>query len=200
MSQVFIGNDIGLVQQASVVVLGPGLGLADWGQKVFNSLIDLAKPMVIDADALTLLAEHGARTTNSPWVLTPHPGEAARLLGCSNVEIQKDRLSAALAIAKKYDCVCVLKGAGTLIAGAGGLPVLCDRGNAGMASAGMGDVLSGMIAAFIGQGIEPRQAAELAVYLHACAADEVVNSSAQASLIASDVINQLPSSLQLLIG
>ncbi|MFT5135287.1 MAG: hydroxyethylthiazole kinase-like uncharacterized protein yjeF [Arenicella sp.] len=200
MSQVFIENDISLVQQASAVVLGPGLGLVDWGQQVFNSLINLAKPMVIDADALSLLSKNGARTTKSPWVLTPHPGEAARLLGCSNAEIQKDRLSAALEVAKQYDCVCVLKGAGTLIAGGGDLPVLCDRGNAGMASAGMGDVLSGMIAGFIGLGIEPRQAAELAVYLHACAADEVVQSSAQASLIASDVINQLPLSLRLLIA
>jgi hydroxyethylthiazole kinase-like uncharacterized protein yjeF len=200
MSQVFIENDISLVQQASVVVLGPGLGLLDWGQQVFNSLIDLSKPMVIDADALSLLSKTAARRTKSPWVLTPHPGEAARLLGCSNAEIQKDRLSAALKIAKQYDCVCVLKGVGTLIAGGGGLPVLCDRGNAGMASAGMGDVLSGMIAAFIGLGIEPRQAAELAVYLHASAADEVVHNSAQACLIASDVINQLPVSLQLLIA
>jgi hydroxyethylthiazole kinase-like uncharacterized protein yjeF len=200
MSQVFIENDISLVQQASVVVLGPGLGLLDWGQQVFNSLINLAKPMVIDADALSLLSKNAARTTKSPWVLTPHPGEAARLLGCSNAEIQKNRLSAALKIAKQYDCVCVLKGAGTLIAGGGGLPVLCNRGNAGMASAGMGDVLSGMIGAFIGLGIEPRQAAELAVYLHASAADEVVQCSAQASLIASDIINQLPVSLQLLIA
>jgi hydroxyethylthiazole kinase-like uncharacterized protein yjeF len=200
MSQVFIENDISLVQQANVVVLGPGLGLADWGQQVFNSLINLVKPMVIDADALTLLAEQVVRTSNPPWVLTPHPGEAARLLGCSNADIQKDRLSAALEIAEQYDCVCVLKGAGTLIAGAGDLPVLCDRGNAGVASAGMGDVLSGMTAAFIGQGIEPRQAAKLAVYLHVYVADEVVNSSAQPSLMASHVINQLPSSLQMLIS
>jgi hydroxyethylthiazole kinase-like uncharacterized protein yjeF len=96
MSQVFIENDNSLVQQANVVVLGPGLGLADWGQQVFNSLINLVKPMVIDADALTLLAEQVVRTANSPWVLTPHPGEAARLLGCSNADIQKDRLSAVL--------------------------------------------------------------------------------------------------------
>lgn len=200
MSAVFIENDTNLVQQASVMGLGPGLGVADWGRRLFDSLIKLEMPMVVDADALTLLAEKGGRTTKSPWVLTPHPGEAARLLGCSNAQIQKDRLSAALEIAKQYDCVCVLKGAGTLIAGGGDLPVLCDRGNAGMASAGMGDVLTGLIAAFVGQGLEPRQAAELAVYLHACAADEVVKSGAQVSLIASDVINQLPSSLQLLIG
>ena len=199
MSEVFIEDNSSLAQQASVVVLGPGLGLSEWGQRVFNSVIKLAAPMVIDADALTLLSEMGSHTTKSAWVLTPHPGEAARLLGCSNAQIQKDRLSAALKIAKQYDCVCVLKGAGTVIAGGGDLPVLCDLGNAGMASAGMGDVLSGMIAAFMGQGIEPRQAAELAVYLHACAADEVVKSSAQACLIASDVINQLPRSLQLLI-
>jgi len=201
-----------LIDGADVLVVGPGLGLADWGQQVFDAIIHTQKPLLIDADALTLLAAidlgelpklGDIRSRN--WVLTPHPGEAACLLSCSTQQIQSDRLAAVRAIAERYQCVCVLKGAGTLIAGgassvepdrqAEDVISLCDRGNAGMATAGMGDVLSGMIGALLGQGYSPRIAAELAVYLHASSADQWVQNNAQLSLIAGDVIETLPSAI-----
>jgi NAD(P)H-hydrate epimerase len=106
-------------------------------------------------------------------VLTPHPGEAARLLGISNAEVQADRPAAARALAQRYQAVCLLKGAGTLIAAPDGGLWLCDRGHPAMAGAGLGDVLAGVIGALLAQGLAALPAAQLAVYLHACAGERL---------------------------
>lgn len=178
--------------QADTLVLGPGLGLNDWSKSLFEMSLQLNKPTLIDADALTFLAESNLSVPKQS-VLTPHPGEAARLLNVSTAEIQNNRRQAVIEIANKFDSVCVLKGAGTLIAS----PYqqdscyLCDLGNPGMASAGMGDVLSGIIGALLAQGLTVLEAAKTGVWLHSYAADWQVRQTNQASLIASDVIEAL---------
>lgn len=187
-----VGDELrDMLQVATAVAVGPGLGLQSWGEGLLQQVLDLDRPTVIDADALTIIAREQPSLPVAT-VLTPHPGEAARLLECSGSDIQAERPAAAQAIARRYNATCVLKGAGTLVATAAGDLLVCDRGNPGMASAGMGDVLSGMIAAFLGQGLNPEEASGVAVWLHSAAADQAVESIAPASLIASDLIAQLP--------
>ena len=158
-----------LLEKASIVILGPGLGLSDWSKMMWVSAVDAPKPKVVDADALNLLAGSGVMSEH--WVLTPHPGEAGRLLGISAAEVQEDRLNVIKAICEQYGGVCVLKGAGSLVLAPNSLPVLCEKGNPGMASAGMGDVLSGVIGGLIAQGIPLGDAAKIGVYIHALAGD-----------------------------
>jgi NAD(P)H-hydrate epimerase len=125
--------------------------------------------MLVDADGLNLLAT--TTLSNDNWVLTPHPGEAARLIETTSQEVQQNRLEAVKAVQKRYGGICVLKGAGSLVLAPNSLPALCDKGNPGMASAGMGDILSGVIAGLIAQEIPLGDAAKLGVYLHAAAGD-----------------------------
>jgi ADP-dependent NAD(P)H-hydrate dehydratase / NAD(P)H-hydrate epimerase len=169
---------------ASVWVVGPGLGQGPWGRSLLSVAATSAALQVWDADALNLLALGGV---NLPvgTVLTPHPGEAARLLGITSAEVQADRPAAAQALAQRYQTVCVLKGAGTLIAAPDGQLWLCDRGHPVMAGAGLGDVLAGLIAALLAQGLDPQQAAKLAVYLHACAGERLARQGC--GLAASDL-------------
>ena len=144
-----------------------------------------------DADALNLLAE-GAVTLPAGTLITPHPGEAARLLGCTAAQVQTDRPAAARALAQRYQAVCVLKGAGTLVADPGGALLLCDRGHPAMAGAGLGDVLAGLIGALLAQGLPALDAASLGVYLHALAGERLA--AQQGSIAAGDlcgVIGQL---------
>jgi hydroxyethylthiazole kinase-like uncharacterized protein yjeF len=137
--------------RADVLAIGPGLGQGDWSDALFEQALRLAKPMVVDADALNLLAAAPRRQDH--WVLTPHPGEAARLLGCGVADVEQDRFGAVEALQQRFGGVVVLKGAGTLIRGPGHRPTgLCSDGNPGMASAGMGDTLTGIIAALLAQG------------------------------------------------
>lgn len=187
-----------LAAWADAVVLGNGLGQSQWSEQVFARFIDCGLPLVVDADALTWLARQPRRCAT--WVLTPHVGEAARLLASTPAEIQADRWQAAHAIAQKFGGVCVLKGAGTLVvcaaeqseqADPGGATWLCQQGNAGMASAGMGDVLAGLIGALLGQRMELCEAAGAAVWLHANAADRAANELGERSLLARDVIAHL---------
>ncbi len=124
-------------------------------------------------------------------MLTPHPGEAAALLGCGAKDVQADRLAAAREIHDRYGGVCVLKGVGTVIAGEQGMEI-CDRGNPGMASAGMGDVLSGIIGALLASGLSPWDAARYGVWWHAAAGDLGRDDVGESSLLASDVIGRLP--------
>ncbi len=160
-----------LFARANVVALGPGLGQDGWAQALFSAVIEARLPLVLDADALNLLAVEPC--TNATWILTPHPGEAARLLGVSTCEIQADRFGAVTAIAARYGGVCVLKGSGSLVASPGESAIaLCDLGNPGMASGGMGDVLTGVIAASLAQGLSPPNAARLGVWVHAAAGDD----------------------------
>ena len=152
MSAVFDAANNELLGIGDAIALGPGLGLDSWGEQVFDAVLRQHNTMVIDADALRLLARCDALSTKGNWVLTPHPGEAAALLGCSTADVQNNRLNAVTQIARERNSVCVLKGAGTLIADPQGIVNLCDHGNPGMSTAGMGDVLTGMIAAFCAQG------------------------------------------------
>ena len=159
-----------LLARADVLVVGPGLGQASWGRSLLSLAPGFGKPQVWDADALNLLAT-GAVEVPPDCLLTPHPGEAARLLQCDVAEIQADRPGAARALAERYRCAVILKGAGTLIAASDGRLALCDRGHPAMASAGLGDVLAGVAAALLAQGLAPYEAGCLAVWLHAAAGE-----------------------------
>ena len=155
-------------QWASVRVLGPGLGQSPWARLLWQQQLALPGPLLLDADGLNLLAEIPAKRDN--WILTPHPGEAARLLACSTARIESDRFAAVRRLQQQYGGVVVLKGAGTLIADESGC-WLAQEGNPGMASGGMGDLLSGIIAALWAQGYAPITAAQLGVCIHGEAGD-----------------------------
>lgn len=178
-----------LIQRASVLAIGPGMGQAGWGCDMFAAVLACPKPMVIDADALNLLARSPARL-GQQVVLTPHPGEAARLLDCAVPDIQRDRFSAARTLAARHAAVVVLKGAGSLIADPQGRVAVCPWGNPGMASGGMGDVLTGVIAALLAQGLSAWDAARFGVALHARAGDFAAGNSPR-GLIASDLFAPL---------
>ncbi len=176
-----------LLHRADVLVLGPGLGREGWGRRLFAQLLDRPGPQVLDADALNLLAREKPRRRDDR-VLTPHPGEAARLLQSSVEEVQADRFAAVEALQQRYGGTVVLKGAGTLVLGPGQRPVaVCSDGNPGMASGGMGDVLSGVIGGLMAQGWSPEEAAELGVCLHAAAGDAAAAAGGERGLLASDL-------------
>jgi ADP-dependent NAD(P)H-hydrate dehydratase / NAD(P)H-hydrate epimerase len=175
----------GLLARATVVAAGPGLGRADWGRSLLEATLASGLPMVLDADALNLLAEAPRRS--DLWVLTPHPGEAGRLLGSNAASVEADRPAAARALRARYGGVVILKGAGTLVCGAGKSLWLCDRGNPGMASGGMGDVLTGLVAGLAAQCGDLERAACAAVLVHALAADDGA-SRGERGLIATDLL------------
>ncbi len=174
-----------LLNKASVVVVGPGLGQSLWAKKLLEAVIKSDKPLVIDADALNLLATK--RQYRDNWVLTPHPGEAARLLGCSTDDIANNRFLAASQIQTLYGGVIVLKGTGTLIDNGEGVSV-STTGNPGMASGGMGDVLAGMVAGLVAQQWTLAQAANTAVFIHGEAADLAAEVGGERGLLASDLM------------
>jgi len=175
-----------LLVGAHALAVGPGLGQGEWGRALWQAVLTVEKPLIVDADALNLLAAQPA--TRTDWVLTPHPGEAARLLGLSVADIQSDRFAAARAIAQRYGGVCVLKGSGTLIAEHGESSMwLCDRGNPGLATGGSGDVLTGVIVALLAQGLKPNEAARLGVWVHASAGDRVA-ANGERGMMASDLL------------
>ncbi|TRW96347.1 NAD(P)H-hydrate dehydratase [Candidatus Methylobacter oryzae] len=177
-----------LLAKADVVVVGPGLGQSDWAKGLFNAAISSGIPAVVDADGLNLLAAVPA--AKSDWILTPHPGEAARLLNRSNAYIQQDRFAAAVSLRASYGGVVVLKGAGTLIASEHQLAV-SNTGNPGMASGGMGDVLSGVIAGLLAQGLSLQDAAQQGVYNHGLAADLAAEKEGERGLLACDLMPYL---------
>ena len=170
---------------ASVLVVGPGLGQAPWGRSLLSAAAQAKMPQVWDADALNLLSNADFKLTSGS-VITPHPGEAARLLGISTSRVQGDRPAAARALVKKYSVACVLKGAGSLIADVDGRWALCDHGHPAMAAAGLGDVLAGVIGALLAQGLSAFDAACLAVWLHARAGEQ--QGTMGRGLAASDLI------------
>ena len=176
------------LSRATVVAVGPGLGQGDWAQAVLQAVLDSDKPLVVDADALNLLA--AAPQSRERWVLTPHPGEAARLLGTRSAELQADRLRAAHQLRARFGGTVVLKGAGTIVLGAAGTPWLCDRGNPGMAVAGMGDVLTGVIAGIAAQGTDLERAAAAGVLVHAQAGDLAARRG-ERGMLASDLLEQV---------
>ena len=176
-----------LIQRATVVAAGPGLGRDQWAKGLLARVLELDLPMVLDADALNLLAWDPMQKQS--WVLTPHPGEAARLLNATVQDIQQQRLEQVQALQRQYGGVCVLKGAGTLVASQEQVSV-CTAGNPGMASGGMGDVLTGIIAGLLAQGSGLYDAARLGVQLHARSADVAAQDSMR-GLLASDLFMPL---------
>jgi NAD(P)H-hydrate epimerase len=178
-----------LMERATVVAIGPGLGRGDWGRALWGAALGSGRPLVVDADALFRLAQAPLRRED--WVLTPHPGEAARLLQAEIAVIQADRPAAAAALQQRYGGIVVLKGAGTIVQGGGTRPpAVCSAGNPGMATGGTGDVLCGLVAALIAQGHAPEDAAELGVCLHAAAGDAAARAG-ERGLIASDLFPPL---------
>lgn len=174
--------------KTKLLLLGPGLGQNIWANTLFDYALSLDKPLVIDADGLQLLSQKP--TYRNDWVLTPHSGEAAKLLNCSIEEIEQDRFTAVANICKKYGGICVLKGSGTLISD-GKNCWINTSGNPSMASGGMGDVLSGIIAAHLMQMSDKLEAVRLAVFLHGYIADKIVEQQGEIGLLASDIVNKI---------
>jgi len=178
-----------MLERASVVAIGPGLGQRAWGHALWYAALASGKPAVIDADALNLLARDRPALP-AHCVLTPHPGEAARLLGMDTAAIERDRFAAVRAIAARQGAVTVLKGAGSLVATPEGELAVCPWGNPGMASGGMGDVLTGTIASLLAQGLDPWNAACAGVAIHARAGDFAARAG-QAGMLAGDLFAPL---------
>jgi len=177
-----------------VVAVGPGLGRSEWSVSLLKACLEMTNALVVDADGLNLLAEHSREkpVKHDNWILTPHPAEAARLLGCTASEIQQDRVFSALAIAKRFGASVVLKGCGTIVANSSGDYSICPQGNPGMATAGSGDVLTGVIVALLGQGLSCFDAARLGVLAHAIAGDLAAEKMGQMALLAGDITDCLP--------
>lgn len=182
-----------LLAKATVVVLGSGLGLSAWSKQIFDCVINTSLPLIIDADGLNWLSKSKTAIGNhANWILTPHPGEASRLLGVSVSDICANRIDAVEALRAKYGGVAVLKGDGSLISSDNHPLVKCVYGNPGMASAGMGDLLSGMIAGLVAQGFDLWNAACAGVILHASAGDRASKRQGERGLLASDLLQELP--------
>ncbi len=180
-----------LLARAGVVAVGPGLGRTPWAQALLDQVLEAGLPLVVDADALNLLATRSV-PRREDWILTPHPGEAARLLDRPIAEIQNDRFAALAELQARCGGIPVLKGAGTLVAAAPGKPpAVCSQGNPGMAGGGMGDVLTGLVAGFVAQGFELAIAAELGVCLHAAAGDAAAARRGERGLLATDLFEVL---------
>ncbi|MBI3545588.1 MAG: NAD(P)H-hydrate dehydratase [Gammaproteobacteria bacterium] len=202
-----------LLARTDVIAIGPGLGQGEWGHALFGAVLDTSIPMIVDADALNFLAADPLM--HRDWILTPHPGEAARLLGMRTEEIQADRFVAVRELVASFGGVAVLKGSGTLIASLklnmerrasaasrailDDAVALCDRGNPGMASGGMGDVLTGVIAGLRAQGLPSTDAACLGVWLHAAAGDDAA-ASGEIGLLASDLFPFIRARLNRLVA
>ncbi len=186
------------LDSATVIVVGPGLGLEpeqgkEQGKEATNclkKLTALSIPMVVDASALT--ATFLDSLSSSQIVITPHPGEAARLLATSTNGVQRDRLAASQQLVDRFGVVSVLKGSGSLIQQSGSMPVINVRGHPGMATAGMGDVMAGLIAGLIGQGLPLFDATKASVLIHALCAEDYLDDNDEISLIATDIIDRLP--------
>lgn len=177
-----------------ILVLGMGLSRTEESMALVKRILeDVNCPLVLDADALIALGDlEGRKKTQHPLVLTPHPGEMARILGWSIREVQENRVKAAKLAAEKFSAVVVLKGSRTIIADPSGKILVNLTGNAGMATGGMGDVLSGIIGALLGQGLDPLSAASLGVYFHGLAGDKAAEDKGEMGLNAGDIIDYLP--------
>ena len=177
-----------LLETADVIAFGPGLGQTEWARGLVADVAAAEQPSVWDADALNLLS--AAPDRNAQRIITPHPGEAATLLSRTSAEVQGDRKQALLDLQAQFGGVAVLKGAGTLVSAASGAPWMSRFGNPGMAAPGMGDVLTGIVAAMLAQGLPLELAAAIGVYIHARAGDRAATGG-QRGMIASDLINAL---------
>jgi len=181
-----------MLSKADVLIIGPGLGQSPWSEQMLTSALQQGLPTLLDADALNLLSEHAEwlPADTSRLILTPHPGEAARLLQLSTREVQQDRLHAVQTLQHRYGGSVLLKGSGSLLAHPDGEIHLCANGNPGMASGGMGDVLSGLTGGILAQGFEAKRALNIAVTLHACAADLCAMDTGERGMLASDLISK----------
>lgn len=179
-----------LFERATVVAVGPGLGTDSWGQRLLERVLEASRVLVVDADALNLIAVAPCLRRDD-WILTPHPGEAARLLGCTSADVQSDRFAAVRRLQERFGGVAVLKGAGTLVFGPSRKPPgICSQGNPGMAAGGSGDVLTGIVAALLAQGLALQDAAASAVCLHAAAGDAAAVAG-ERGMLAGDLIEQV---------
>jgi len=183
-----------LIDAATVIVCGPGIGWGAWGQQMLQQVVASDKPRVLDADALNLLSTRASQRAENQ-ILTPHPGEAARLLGCKVPEVEADRLTAATTIQELHGGIVLLKGAGTVIADGQGVPVIVSGSNPGMATGGMGDVLAGLIGSLWGQFKNAQQATAMGASLHLEAARVASDSKGFMGLLPNDVIDILPAIL-----
>ena len=183
-----------MIAKATVIAVGPGLGLDDWAKHLFGRVLESDLPLVVDADALNILSRSPRNREN--WILTPHPGEAGRLLGVINPVIQSQRLDSLDKLVKKFGGTVVLKGSNTLVGGSNQIPYLVRSGNPGMASAGMGDLLTGIIAGLLGQfeNIDYQLLAAIAANVHATAGDLAVQDG-ERGLIATDLFTYLKQQL-----
>ena len=177
-----------LIKRANVIAIGPGLGQSEWAKLLFARVLESELPIIIDADGLNLLAEEEQSSEN--WVITPHPGEAARLLKTNVATIQTDRFQSARNLNLKYKGPVVLKGAGSIVTDSGGYLYVCTAGNPGMSTGGMGDVLTGVIAGLIAQGVDIKRATMAGVLMHARAAD-MSASSGERGMMATDLMPYL---------
>ena len=187
------------IDRIDAVAIGPGLSTHKETVRLVQKLItSISKPIVIDADGLNALAGNAGllKKAIGPVVITPHPGEMARLVGISTNEIQKDREAIALKVAKEYNLIVVLKGYHSVVASQSGKMYINTTGNPGMATGGTGDILTGMIASFIGQGISTFDAARLGVYLHGMAGDLAAKALGEVSLVAGDILRYLPKAIK----
>lgn len=179
-----------LIERATVIAVGPGMGGSPWARALLGRVLEQSRPLVVDADALNLLAQDPMRRDD--WVLTPHPGEAARLLGGTATQVQDDRFQAVARLQARYGGTVILKGAGTLVCGPDGAIGLCHGGNPGMAGGGMGDLLTGVVAGLIAEGMGIAEAARFATAVHAAAGDLAAGEEGgERGLLASDLLGPI---------
>lgn len=192
---------VAFVQNCDALAIGPGISRNKETETLVRNIIaGIMKPMVVDADGINACVGHLDifKSRKTPLVLTPHSGEMARLLGIEVKDVEAARKDVALKFANEYNTVLVLKGRNTVVANPAGDVYINETGNVGMATGGTGDVLTGMIASFIGQGIEPFTAAVLGVYFHGMAGDIARHEKGALSLLATDLLNKIPEALKTL--
>jgi NAD(P)H-hydrate epimerase len=194
-----LGEILKWLEPAQCLVLGCGVGRHHETRELLGRLVERqTAPLVLDADGLHPFGQDPDRLVRhrAPLVITPHPGELAHLLGVTSEEVQADRLAMARRAARHFDCVCVLKGATTVVASVTGQAYLNPTGNSGMGTAGAGDVLAGMIGSLVAQGMSMLGAATAGAYLHGLAGDLAAQIVGERGLIASDLLDSLPDALQ----
>jgi NAD(P)H-hydrate epimerase len=192
-----------MISGKKCLVFGPGVGISPEIESLLRRTLPvLSIPVVIDADGLNNLAADVdmLKTAGAPIILTPHPGEMARLMGASVRQVQADRLTCAREFARKYKLHLVLKGARSVIAHPDGKVYINPTGNSGMASGGMGDILTGVIGGLLAQGYAPEAATHMGVYLHGAAADHLAEQIGPVGFLASDVMNAIPAQIKKLLN